>query len=196
VQTSRRQHGSLRERKRAAARAAVADAAIRLFAERGYDAVSIAEICQAAEVAPRSFFRYFQAKEDVLLEPFRQLSDRVLRSIATAPAGLDDRETLERALRATAEHVLAEWDALVDYFDVMEQTTSVKTSPSVQLADRERAIAEELQRRRGAPAPPDWPTRLLIARGTAAYRVWLDEVRTTTVEDPLRLFDAIFSARG
>ena len=43
----------LRERKRAHSRAATVDVAMRLFAERGYDAVTVADICTAAEIAPR-----------------------------------------------------------------------------------------------------------------------------------------------
>ncbi len=52
---------TLRERKRAEAKARVAEVAIGLFAARGFAAVSVDEICVAAAVAPRSFFRYFPA---------------------------------------------------------------------------------------------------------------------------------------
>lgn len=186
---------SLRDRKRAAAKAHVADVAIRLFAERGYAAVSVAEICAAADVAPRSFFRYFPAKEDVLLEPMRELADRFQASIASAPAGMSDAEALERGLREQAELMLARWDRLDGYFRVVRDTTAVRASPTMQLADRERAVADELLRRRDDPGPPDWRTRLLVARAVAAFRVWLDDVRTTEVADPLGHLDRILAAR-
>lgn len=186
---------SLRDRKRAAAKAHVADVAIRLFAERGYAAVSVAEICAAADVAPRSFFRYFPAKEDVLLEPMRELADRFQASIASAPAGMSDAEALERGLREQAELMLARWDRLDGYFRVVRDTTAVRASPTMQLADRERAVADELLRRRDDHGPPDWRTRLLVARAVAAFRVWLDDVRTTEVADPLGHLDRILAAR-
>ncbi|MBB4660663.1 TetR/AcrR family transcriptional regulator [Conexibacter arvalis] len=187
--------GSLRERKRAAAKARVAEVAIELFAAHGYAAVSVAEICAAAEVAPRSFYRYFPAKEDVLLEPVREMADRAEAALAAAPAQLSDADALAFALRRLAEHMVDHWTRLTAYFDVIRETTAVRASPLVQLADRERSLADQLLARRRATPPPDWQTRLLVARSVAAFRVWLDEVRGGEVADPLAHFDRILAAR-
>jgi AcrR family transcriptional regulator len=67
----------LRQRKKDSARRAIEDAAWDLFAERGYDETSVNDIAERANVAPRTFFRYFPTKEAVMYPQF----DELLRSV-------------------------------------------------------------------------------------------------------------------
>jgi AcrR family transcriptional regulator len=94
-----RQDGrSRRERKRERTRAAIADAAIDLFETRGYDATTVADIADAADIGTRTFFAYFASKDEVL---FPRVDARVLATIdAIATRNPADRpaDVLLRAL--------------------------------------------------------------------------------------------------
>src|ERR687892_359599 len=62
----------LRERKKQRTREAIVEAAFELFSERGFDGTTIADIAEAAEIAPRTFFSYFPSKDDVVFHDFEE----------------------------------------------------------------------------------------------------------------------------
>lgn len=77
--------GSLRDRQRAQIRADIRRAAIRLFVERGYDAVTTDEIAAAAGISPRTLFRHMPAKEDLLLAPVRHGGAAIVNLLDSGP---------------------------------------------------------------------------------------------------------------
>jgi AcrR family transcriptional regulator len=185
----------LRERKRTRTRAVTVNVALGLFAARGYDAVTVAEICAAAEIAPRTFFRYFPTKEDVLAEPARNMGARIENSIAATPVGIDDAETLRLAFRALGEYLVANRQELTNFFRVATETSALRSSPLLRLSDRERDVAQCLARRRPTAGPPSWQSRLLVARASAAFRVWLDDYIASAEADPLLHLDEVLAMR-
>ncbi len=96
----------LRERKKAKTRAAIQQEALRLFHERGYQATTVEEICEAAEVSPSTFFRYFPTKEDVVV--FDVLDPVMIGAFRAQPSELNAIEALRRALREVLGQVPAE----------------------------------------------------------------------------------------
>ncbi|MDN3352170.1 TetR family transcriptional regulator [Actinomadura sp. DC4] len=77
----------LRERKKQRTHAAISDAAIALFFERGFNEVSVAEIAEAAEVSKRTLFAYFPAKEDLVVHRLADHETEAARVVRARPAG-------------------------------------------------------------------------------------------------------------
>jgi AcrR family transcriptional regulator len=90
---------SLRARKRRLTQDAIVDAALGLFEENGYDAVSVDEIAAAADVSPRTFYRYFPAKEDVLLGG-QDIEEATREALAERRPGESDVDFVARAMLA------------------------------------------------------------------------------------------------
>lgn len=78
---------SLREARKVRTRAAIADAALELFAARGYDAVAVAEVAAAAGVGERTLYRYFADKEDLLFSEDGGFQDRLREALERQPSG-------------------------------------------------------------------------------------------------------------
>ncbi|MFE3526151.1 TetR/AcrR family transcriptional regulator [Streptomyces sp. NPDC059161] len=76
----------LRERKKRQTYQAVSDAAIALFLERGFDGVSVAEVAAAAGISKPTLFRYFPAKEDLVLHRFADHEDEAARVVTAGRA--------------------------------------------------------------------------------------------------------------
>jgi AcrR family transcriptional regulator len=79
-------HRGLRQRKKESSRRTIEDAAWELFAEKGYEETSINDIAERADVAPRTFFRYFPTKEAVLYPQFDELLQSVRDEFRRRPA--------------------------------------------------------------------------------------------------------------
>ena len=83
----------LRERKKQRTREAIVEAAFELFAERGFEGTTIADIADKADIAPRTFFSYFPSKDDVVFHDFEE-------GYAMVTSWLRDREPGTNAIDA------------------------------------------------------------------------------------------------
>ncbi|MEI5033930.1 TetR family transcriptional regulator [Streptomyces sp. S1A(2023)] len=86
----------LRERKKRLTYQAVSDAAITMFLERGFDKVSVAEVAAAADISKPTLFRYFPAKEDLVLHRFADHEEESARVVAERPPGGSPLDALRR----------------------------------------------------------------------------------------------------
>lgn len=131
----------LRELKKERTRQAIAEAAWRLFTDRGFDRVSVAEIARAAEVSEATVFNYFRTKEDMFYFRFEAFESRLIDAVRERPAG-------EPVLAAVRRYVLQPGGLLVQAAaGDREAQTRLRTingviadSPAL-LAREQRAIA-------------------------------------------------------
>jgi AcrR family transcriptional regulator len=169
----------LRERKKRQTRETIADVALGLFIERGFDAVTVAEIAQAAEVSVKTVFNYFPAKEDLFFDRQAEVEDAWSRVVRERAPG----ESVVAALRRDFLDKLARRDpssGLNDDFVAFMRL--VQSSPSLQIREREigersrDALARTLVAETGA-APGDLTPRLVASLVEALYRTLHAESR-------------------
>ena len=91
-----------RAQQKASTRAAITVAAQALIGERGFDAVTVGDIAEAAEVSHRTFYRYFPSKEDALLADFKDFLDDFVALVAARPADEHPVDSLIRTLDTIA----------------------------------------------------------------------------------------------
>ncbi|MGL5849421.1 MAG: TetR family transcriptional regulator, partial [Phycicoccus sp.] len=143
---------------------------LRLFAERGYAATTVADIARAADIAPRTFFGYFPTKEAVLFEPLDALVARLERALLDRPHGGTALEELQFAIRTEfADHVW--WDDLHDsaLSDAMAETARAATYGLTLEARMTDALAAAVADDLGV-ASTDFAPRVVAAAALAAFQ--------------------------
>ena len=126
----------LRERKKARTREALKDAAMMLFSRHGFDGTTVEEIAEACEVSPRTFFRYFPTKDDVVFNDHPERLEDLRRMLAARP----DDEPILASLRAVVRSLADDMDAKHD--QILASQEMSRTSPT--LAARGLALQREL----------------------------------------------------
>jgi AcrR family transcriptional regulator len=149
----------LRDRKKERTRLAIRDAALELFAEHGYEATTVDEIAERAEVSKATFFRYFATKGEVIFTSDGYRLEPLADAIAGRPAEEHDFVAAARAIRD-------EWVPTLEPRRIERQTRAAATSPllrglSFDLAQRWQDIVGEALARRNGLAAPDARCRLV-----------------------------------
>lgn len=163
----------LRERKKERTRDALAETALALFSERGFEAVTVDDIAERAEISRRTFFRYFPAKEaaafprnDERLERFRKYLRRRLPE--ETPLG-----RVRRAALAMAREYVEDRAAMVAQHRVVEGSPALIAYERAMDLHWEAALAEGLQEGRGPE--PERRARLLAGAVMGIIRATLRE---------------------
>jgi AcrR family transcriptional regulator len=174
----------LRERKKLRTREAIADAARRLFVERGFDAVSVLEIAREADVSEATVFNHFPRKEDLVFQRLEDFEDELIRAIS-------DRQEGESFVAALGRFVLTPRGLLAssDPDTVAELTALTRViveSRALQTREREiyeqysRSLAEVISAER--MNEPDIVAWVISNALIGFHRAMIDDVRRQVLE--------------
>jgi len=161
----------LRERKKRQTRETIERVALELFAERGYDQTTLAEIAEAADISPRTVFSYFPSKEDILFCTESGYIENVREALQQRPAGTNTVDALREFISSMPPP---------DEQGLLRKRV-VAASPDLQLKLRahigllEGVLAESFAKDLGA-GPDDVRPGLIAASMTAAFAAVRDRL--------------------
>ncbi len=158
----------LRERKKLRTRTAIRRATFRLIAAHGYEATTVEQIAEAADVSPSTVFRYFPAKEDIVLA---DEYDRVMEAVLRArPAAEPPLESLRAALTEAFAAMLAqEPEEMRQRSRLIVEVPALRARMTGTMAETALLLARAIAERAGRE-PDDLDVRVFTAAVMGALR--------------------------
>ena len=163
----------LRERHKQATRQAISDVATGMFADRGFDEVTIAQVAAAAGVAKMTVTNYFPRKEDLVFDR----ADAIVRSLADVIAAREPGESMLAAIRRDFAERVARADVTLGLsspaFARMIENSPALTSRGLEMIyQREQALGDAIAAETGVDGPQ---VRLVAALLASVHRVLYEE---------------------
>ncbi|HWJ98700.1 MAG TPA: TetR family transcriptional regulator [Acidimicrobiales bacterium] len=188
----------LRERKKQRTHDDLQRVALQLFTERGYHDVTIEEIAAEVDVSPRTFYRYFSSKEDVVLGSVPEMVAATSAALAARPR----TETVMGSIRAVTLDLVSEFASDVEANRI--RTGIIAASPELQQRSAERQpimeavlvpfVAERLGMDPEQDLAPQVIVSCTVAVTRAAIERWTahgsDRGLAETIDEALALVDA------
>lgn len=168
---------SMRERKKQRTRDALVAAGMRLFEERGFQAVTVADIATEADIAARTFHRYFPDKVELLFAPDEELRQTVRAALQESPPGAEPATLVRSVLGAVATRLAGNHAELVVRDRLLQEAPGLRDRDLAKRAALEDLVAEHLAERLGVSVDQDvrprWWAGVAFVTFTAGYQVWL-----------------------
>lgn len=168
---------SLNARKQALVRDALAAAANELFVTRGFKNTTVEQIAKAAGVSRRTFFRYFDSKDDVLAVHADRLGEHLCAELAARPSSEPPLVAIRNALVPVVEVGVQEGEVLRSIIRLLRETNSLRGVVLARRNRMEERVAALMTRRLAAKASDNTPmllaflTRALL---DTAFNAWYD----------------------
>jgi AcrR family transcriptional regulator len=164
---------TLRARRKRRTAEAIVNSGLRLFEERGFDHTTIDQIAEAAEISPRTFFRYFTDKKELFFAEDERLLDVINETLDRAPPGESVLDLARRATHALAAQSVEDPERRVARERLIAATPALLARRMAKNLRWEQAINERLLQR----GFTGWEALLLpkiaLACFQAAYEQWV-----------------------
>jgi AcrR family transcriptional regulator len=161
----------LRERHRKRTAADLEEAALQLFCEKGFDAVTIDDIAAAADVSRRTFFRYFASKEDVILSDHPKRLGELQAALDLRPADEPALTALRHAIISLAGSFEEQRDQMLRRFRLITETPSLEARSLCLQRNWETGVTGMLAGRMGVDPAKDLRPGVVAATTMAAMRI-------------------------
>lgn len=149
-------------------------AALELFAERGYDQTTVAQITKRAGLTERSFYRHYADKREVLFGGGEDLEKHMVAAVENAPAGLAPLDALITALEA-AEAVFRPRDFARKRRDVIAANPALYERELIKLASLSAALADTVMHRGVDARTAQLATDMAMSVFRLAFERWIAE---------------------
>jgi AcrR family transcriptional regulator len=183
----------LRERKKQRTREAIVDAALRLFDERGFEQTTIADIAEAADIAPRTFFGYFPSKEDVVFADFPEQLEALSRRLRERGEDETAIDALRAVIRDAVEHADLTDERELCRKRVVKQSETLDAHRRALMGRMEDMLAEAVARdfgnQPGDLRPPMIASAAVAALGSLDRPGITDRDSPPTREEALAMID-------
>jgi AcrR family transcriptional regulator len=166
---------TLQARKQEFVRGAIWDAAIDLFAQKGFNETTVDEIAAAAGVSRRSFFRYFASKDDLMSAGIATFGAALTEAIRSEPRACSYIEVVRRTVLLVAGEA-ARQPRTRKVIQIARDNPSARQAQLSRMADLEEQVTEAFAKRcaRGDAVKPRLLAHLLLATLDVTFRTWAD----------------------
>jgi AcrR family transcriptional regulator len=164
-----------RERKKRQTRGRIQDAAFRLFSDAGFDTTTVDQIAAAAEVSPRTFFRYFASKEDVVFSDEALDLEALRTAVDAQPAAAPERVALREGILGFSRYLEDDHARVLPRARLVADNQSLMGRTLVTQGEWADKLADGLAQRNGS-ADPSFEQRVLASAAigalTTAVMTW------------------------
>lgn len=169
------------------ARGRLAQAALELFGERGFESTTVAEIAERAGLTERTFFRYFADKREVLFWGAEALQEFLVKNVDESPASLSSIEAIADALGKAGTEIFEERrDFSGQRQTIIAANVELQERELVKLAKLASALADALRRRGVAEPTATLAAEAGIAVFKVAFESWIHDAGDRTLLESIR----------